>query len=269
MGFVLTLNNIKTKEMKSILLSAACLCFLHFTCEAQSNSTNNPIDKAKSTVSGVVNTVTNTVNTATGKTLTNDEIVKGLKEALSIGAKNSVAKASLTDGFYKNAKIKIPFPAEVQDVEKKVRQLGMNKECDKFVATLNKAAEMAAKDAAPIFLNAITKMSISDGLKILNGNNDAATQFLKANTTNELIVVFSPIVKKALDQVMITQYWSPIVKKYNKIPMVRPVNPDLVGYTTKKAIEGLFVLIAEEEAKIRLDPMAQITDLLKKVFGKP
>lgn len=243
-----------------------CLVVFNFVGFAQGDA-SKIINKA--TGSGVINTITNTIGSVSGKNLSNDEIIKGLKEALNIGIKNSVTKASAVNGYFKNPKIKIPFPPEVREVEKKVRQLGMNKECDKFIATLNKAAEVAAKDATPIFINAITKMTITDGLKILNGNNDAATQFLKANTRLELEAAFKPIVKKALDQVMITQYWSPIIKKYNKIPLVRPVNPDLVGYTTQKAIEGLFILVAEEEAKIRIDPMAQITDLLKKVFGKP
>ncbi len=212
-----------------------------------------------------VNQILNSVSGGHG--LSNDKIVKGLKEALSVGTKNSSAKASLPDGFYKNPKIKIPFPKEAQQMEKTLRSLGMNQEVDRFVKSLNRAAEDASKKAAPVFLKAITSMSISDGLKILKGSNSAATDYLKSATTGQLKNEFKPVVKTSLQKVEVTKYWKPLVKSYNKVPMVKKMNPDLDEYVTTRAIDGLFKLIAEEELKIRKDPAARVTELLKEVFG--
>jgi Protein of unknown function (DUF4197) len=213
------------------------------------------------------NQVMNSVTSSSGSNLSNDKIVKGLKEALTVGAKKSTEKAAVLDGFYKNPLIKIPFPKEAQQMEKSLKSIGMSKEVDKFVKTLNRAAEDASKKAAPIFIDAITKMSITDGIKILKGGNSAATDFLKAGTTSKLKSEFKPVVKASLQKVEITKQWKPLVKSYNKIPFVQKMNPDLDDYVTTKAIEGLFKLIAEEELKIRKDPKARVSDLLKEVFG--
>ena len=212
-----------------------------------------------------VNQILNSVSGGNG--LSNDKIVKGLKEALSVGTKNSTGKASIPDGFYKNPKIKIPFPKEAQQMEKTLRSMGMNSEVDRFVKSLNRAAEDASKKAAPIFLKAITSMSITDGLKILKGNNSAATDYLKSATTGQLRTEFNPVVKASLEKVEVTKYWKPLVKSYNKVPMVKKMNPDLGEYVTTRAIDGLFKLIADEELKIRKDPAARVTELLKEVFG--
>lgn len=210
---------------------------------------------------------TNTTPSNQGEGLTNNDIISGLREALKVGTNNSTASASKLDGFYKNPLIKIPFPREVRDVESTLRGMGMDKEVDKFVKTLNRAAEDAAKSAAPIFLNSIQHITINDGLTILRGGNDAATQFLKATSNAALIAAFKPIVQSSLNKVKITQYWNPLMSTYNKIPLVKKVNPDLNQYVTDKAIEGLFKLIAAEELKIRKDPAARINDILKSVFG--
>lgn len=226
---------------------------------------------AQINLKGIGGQVQNTVNTVTGggsnSNLTNDQVIKGLKEALSVGSKNATSSASKLDGFYKNPKIKIPFPKDAQKVKTTVENLGMKPQVDKFVKTLNRAAEEAAKEAAPIFLNAITTMSINDGFNILNGGDNAATNYLQSKTTPELKAKFQPVVKKAIDKVQLTKYWKPIITKYNKIPMVQKMNPDLEAYVTEKAIEGMFVLIAEEELKIRKDPAARINDILQQVFG--
>lgn len=220
-------------------------------------------------IKDIKNQVENTVNTVTGgnTNLSNDEIIRGLKEALNVGTNNSTAKASQLDGYYKNPLIKIPFPPEAQQVKTTVENLGMKPQVDKFVMTLNRAAEEAAKEAKPIFVNAITSMSIQDGLSILKGNDDAATQYLKSKTQAELNAKFSPVVKRAIQKVELTKYWKPIVTQYNKVPFVQKVNPDLDKYVTDKALEGLFKLVAEEETKIRKDPAARISDILRKVFG--
>ncbi|MFT6210413.1 MAG: hypothetical protein ACJAYA_000197 [Bacteroidia bacterium] len=200
--------------------------------------------------------------------LSEDDIIKGLKEALAVGSKNAGGSASKLDGFYKNENIKIPFPPEVNQVKTTVEKVGLKPQVDKFVETLNRAAEEAAKEAAPIFVNAITTMNISDGMNILNGGDKAATTFLQDKTTTELKGKFEPIVKAAIDKVQLTKYWNPIVNQYNRVPLVKKVNPDLEAYVLDKALAGLFTLVAEEEAKIRKDPTARVSDILKKVFGK-
>ncbi|MEO5572529.1 MAG: DUF4197 domain-containing protein [Bacteroidia bacterium] len=206
-------------------------------------------------------------NVAGGTHLSNDDIVKGLKEALNVGSKNSSAKASKVDGYYKNPLIKIPFPKEAQQMESTLKSLGQSKQVDQFVMALNRAAEDAAKKAAPIFLGAITKMTINDGVTILKGKDDAATQYLKTSTTAQLKNEFKPVIKASLSKVKITKYWNPLMSNYNKIPFVTKMNPNLDEYVTQKAMDGLFTLVAQEEAKIRKDPAAQVTDILKKVFG--
>ena len=215
-----------------------------------------------------LNNILNSVNSSLGHGLSNDDIIKGLKEALTIGSKNAGDKASKIDGFYKNNLIKIPFPSEARDMKTTLSNLGMTRQVDRFEQQLNRAAEDAAKKAAPIFLNAVSKMTINDGLAILQGKNDEATQFLKRITTNDLLKEFAPIIQKSLEKVHITRYWSPLFTSYNKVPFVKKVNPDLNAYVTQKAIDGMFILVAQEEAKIRKDPTAQVTDILKKVFKK-
>jgi hypothetical protein len=217
---------------------------------------------------GILNGNSGSNTSGTGKSpLSNEEVVRGLKDALTVGTNNSTGLASKLDGYYKNPKLFIPFPKEAKDVKTKVDALGMKSQTDKFVMTLNRAAEEAAKSAAPIFISAVKGMTITDGFAILKGGDNAATTYLKNKTTDQLKQQFTPIVKAALDKVQITKYWNPIIKKYNKIPMVKKQNPDLTAYVTDRAIAGLFVLLAEEELKIRKDPAARVTDILQKVFG--
>lgn len=239
--------------MKTLKLFSLAILLCAVSCKSQVNITD------------IINQASNVVGS--GNNLTNDEIVAGLKEALTVGTNNSTANASKINGYFGNPKIKIPFPPEAKKIEQQVRKLGMNKQVDDFVLTLNRAAEEAAKEAAPIFINAIKNLTIQDAMGILKGADDAATQYLKKNTSADLKTKFKPVVKKALQTVRITKYWNPIMTAYNKIPLHEPINPNLEEYVTQKAIDGLFVLIAEEELKIRKDPLARITDLLKKVFG--
>jgi hypothetical protein len=199
--------------------------------------------------------------------LSNDEVVKGLKEALKVGTNNSTASTAKVDGFYKNPMVKIPFPPEAAKVKSTLVNVGMKSQVDKFEMTLNRAAEEAAKEAAPIFINAITSMSIADGFNILKGADNAATSYLNSKTNAELYQKFLPVVKRATQKVSLTKAWAPLATNYNKIPGVQKQNPNLDDYVAKKAIEGLFKLIAQEELKIRKDPAARINDLLKKVFG--
>lgn len=199
--------------------------------------------------------------------LSNDEVIKGLKDALNVGSKNAGSSASKVDGFYKNEQIKIPFPPDAEKVRNTAVDLGMQKQVDDFVLSLNRAAEKAAVKSAHIFLNAITSMSIDDGLKILHGPDNAATQYLQSKTTQQLHDAFLPVVKAAIDSVQVTKYWKPLADAYNMVPGVQKVNPDLNEFVTQRALSGLFVLLAAEELKIRKNPMARVDDILKKVFG--
>jgi hypothetical protein len=202
--------------------------------------------------------------------LTNQEVISGLKDALSVGIKNSVNVTSVTDGFLKNTAIRLPFPPDALKVRQKALDLGMSGQVDKFETTLNRAAEEAVKEALPIFTNAITSMTISDGFAILNGGNGAATRYLKEKTTAQLTSAFRPRVEAAISKVQLTQYWEPIINKYNGAMTLtggQKLNPDLNQFVTERAIAGLFIMVEKEENKIRLDPMARVTDILKKVFG--
>jgi hypothetical protein len=199
--------------------------------------------------------------------LSNEEVVKGLKEALSIGTNNSSSLASKADGFYKNPRLFIPWPEEAKEMKARLIKMGFSKKIEEFELSLNRAAEEAAKKAAPVFLDAITNMSLQDGFAILKGADTAATNYLRKTTYAPLKSNFLPVVKEAIEKVKVTSYWNPLVTAYNKIPGVKKQNPDLDDYVTNKAINGLMVLIADEEIKIRRDPAARVTDLLKKVFG--
>lgn len=201
------------------------------------------------------------------KPLTTAEVGEGLKEALIKGISSGSDLASQVDGYFKNPQIKIPFPPDVKKVEDRLRQIGLGNEVDKFVMTLNRGAEDAAKEAKPIFIAAIKQMTIDDAWAILKGEPDAATQFLKRTTSGELKNKFMPVIKNSLDKVSATKYYGDIVSRYNSIPLVQKVNPDLNDYAADMAIQGLITMIANEEKNIRQDPIARTTELLKRVFG--
>ncbi|MFN5634016.1 MAG: DUF4197 domain-containing protein [Flavobacteriia bacterium] len=213
---------------------------------------------------------TTTTNTTTQPSLTNAEVISGLKEALNVGIKNSVSLTSVTDGFLKNTAIRLPFPPDAIKVKQKALDLGLSGQVEKFETTLNRAAEEATKEALPIFAEAIKNMSISDGFAILNGGDGSATKFLRDNTTQKLVAAFSPKVQAAISTVKLTEYWEPLITKYNAAMAIcggHKLNPYLYQYVTEKAFEGLLYMVAIEENKIRKDPMARVTDILQKVFG--
>lgn len=202
--------------------------------------------------------------------LTNEDVIAGLKEALVKGAEHSVDVASVTDGFWKSDRLRIPFPEEAIKVKNTLNDIGLESQVEKFELTMNRAAETAAKEAVPVFVNAIKGMTVADGFAILKGGDHAATNFLKEKTTAELTAKFRPIVEKATQQVALTSYWTPLTSAYNKATLLtggKAVDPDLDAYVTQKAIDGLFVLVADEEQKIRQDPLARTTDLLRRVFA--
>ena len=198
--------------------------------------------------------------------LTTTEIASGLKQALEVGAQNSSNQLSAVDGFFKNAAIKILLPEEALKVEKTLRDLGMGSLVDKAILSVNRAAEDASKSAATIFIDAIKAMTIQDAVGILKGGDFAATNYLKSKTTPSLIAAFKPVIQQSLDKVNATKYWSDVFNNYNKFA-TNKVNPDLSGFVTGKAIDGIFYQVSLEEQKIRKDPVARVTDLLKKVFG--
>jgi hypothetical protein len=200
--------------------------------------------------------------------LSNDEIIEGLREALTVGSNNASKAAAAVDGYYKNPKLYIPFPSEAKKMEQMLRSFGQEKLVNDFLLSLNRAAEDAAKEAAPIFVNAVKGMSIADGLSILKGNDDAATQYLKQNTQALLLDKFKPIVENSLHKVSATKYWEQLVMAYNRMPMVEKMNPNLSEYATQKAIDGIFIVVAEEELQIRKNPAARVSAILKKVFNR-
>ncbi len=207
------------------------------------------------------------VATNASNPLSNDEVIAGLKEALSIGIKNSVNLTSATDGFLKNTEIMLPFPPDAIKVKEKAMALGLSGQVEKFETTLNRAAEEATKEAIPIFIDAIKNMTVQDGFAILKGGNGSASQFLKNQTSAKLVSAFAPKVKEATSKVKLTEYWNPIITKYNALTLGNKLDPDLNAYITQKAIDGLFIMVAKEEDKIRLDPVARVSDILIKVFG--
>jgi len=199
--------------------------------------------------------------------ISNTEMVSALRDALSQGINNGADKVSKTDGYFKNTAIKILMPDDVKNVESKLRQLGMGSMVDKAILSMNRAAEQAAKESKPIFINAIKNMTITDAVSILKGSDNAATTYLRNNTSVQLTEKFTPIIDKALENTQATKYWSDVFTNYNKIPGVQKINPDLSKYVTQRALDGLFKMIADEELAIRKDPVARTTDILKKVFG--
>ena len=200
--------------------------------------------------------------------ISNGEIVNALREALQIGAKNASGKLSASNGYFGNAVVKILMPPEAKKVESALRSVGLGNTVDKTILSMNRAAEDAAVKAAPIFINAITSMSIQDGVNIVKGGSGAATAYLKSKTTTELTNSFRPVIQTSLNKLNVATTWNQVFRTYNSLPTTRnKINPDLTAYVTERALAGLFLTIADEENKIRTNPSARVTDLLKKVFG--
>lgn len=204
---------------------------------------------------------------ASNAVLSNDEVANGLKEALVKGISVGSESASKEDGFLKNELIRIALPEEFRKVEGTMRKLGLGAEVDKVLLAINRGAENAAKEAKPIFVNAIKQLTIQDAFSILRGEEDAATQFLRRTTSDQLAVLFQPHIQESLNQVGATRYYTDLVKAYNAIPSTKNLNPDLNAYVTEKALDGLFILIANEEKNIRENPLERTTVLMRRVFA--
>lgn len=205
---------------------------------------------------------------STSKSLSSLDISNGLKEALNKGIEKQVTKLTAVDGFYKNEMVKILLPAELQKVDKTLRKIGLSSLADKGILMLNRAAEDAVKESTPIFVDAVKKMTFTDAKNILMGSDNAATNYLQTSTTTPLYAKFNPVIQSSFAKVGADKVWATIIKKYNSLPLVSKVNPDLTDYTTNKALEGVFKMIAVEEKTIRTDLNSRTSGLLKKVFAK-
>ena len=202
----------------------------------------------------------------TTKELSKSEIASGLKEALEVGASNSSELASEKGGFNKNNLIRFPFPAEAEEMKSTLIKVGLKLQVKQFEVSLNSAAEEASKFAKEIFITAVKNMTITDAFKILKGEDDAATIYLKKQTSKELYTKFKPVVKNAIEKVHVTKYWNQLSLRYNALPMTNKVNTDIQDYVSNKTIDGLFILIAKEEKNIRNNPDARTSELLQRVF---
>jgi hypothetical protein len=195
------------------------------------------------------------------------DIAGGLKEALNKGITQQVSKLTAVDGFYRNEAVKILMPAELQKVDATLRKIGLSSLADEGIKVLNRAAEDAVKEATPIFVSAVRNMSFTDAKNILLGNDSAATSYLQNSTTTALYGKFNPVIKSSFEKVGADVIWTKIINKYNTIPLVKKVNPDLTDYTTNQALAGVFKMIAVEEKEIRNNINERTTPLLKSVFA--
>lgn len=201
--------------------------------------------------------------------LSQDQIGKGLKEALDKGIQEQVSQLAKPDGFFKNEMVKIMLPEELQKVDKTLRAMGMGNVADQGLQLLNRAAEDAVKEATPIFVQAIKDLTFTDAKNILLGGQSSATTYLKEKTSKQLASKFAPIIEESLSQVGATKVWEGIFTKYNSLPLVSPVEPNLTNYVTTKTMDGVFTMIAVEENNIRGNKdNSRSTNVLKEVFGK-
>lgn len=199
--------------------------------------------------------------------ISNLDISSGLKEALTNGIEKQVSKLTKTDGFFKNEAVKILLPTELKTVDTKLRAIGLGNLADEGLRILNRAAEDAVQEATPIFVNAVKQMSFNDAKSILMGNNMAATSYLEKTTSSDLYDKFNPVIQNSFSKVGADKVWSNIITKYNAIPFVTKINPNLIDYTTKEAMNGVFKMIAVEEKDIRTNLKARSSSVLQKVFA--
>jgi hypothetical protein len=208
--------------------------------------------------------VTGAVKTGGGS-----DVAAGLKEALATGTGKAVQSLSKTDGYFADAAVKILMPEKMQQAAELLKKAGHQKEVDDFILSMNRAAEQAAPKARPIFEEAVKNMSFEDAQKILNGGNTAATDYFKAKTSSQLTQAFKPVVADSMNQVGVTRSYKALTDRYTSmVPFGKMDSLDLDSYVTRKSLDGLFLKVGQEEAKIRTNPAARTTDLLKKVFSK-
>ena len=199
--------------------------------------------------------------------LTNKDATTGLREALTQGAGKAVDLLGRNDGFMGNPKVKIPLPESVQKVEGMMRKLGMSKQADELLTTINRAAEAAVPEAKTLLVDSIKKMSVEDAKGILSGGDDAATQYFRRTTSAPLAAKFKPIVQKAITKVKLAEKYDQVAGKAAKFGLVKEEDSHLQDYVTQKTLDGLYLMIAEEEKLIRKNPAEAAGKLAKKVFG--
>lgn len=199
--------------------------------------------------------------------ITNQEAASGLKAALEKGSQAAVAALGKTDGFFGNAKVKIPLPESAQRAEKLMRGVGMGKYADELILTINRAAEAAVPEAKQLFVDAAKKMTVQDAKGILTGGESSGTEYFKRATSDQLRAKFLPIVQKATAKVKLADKYNQYAEKGVKFGLVKKEDANLDSYVTQKALDGLFVMVAEEEKKIRQDPVGSASSIIRKVFG--
>lgn len=200
-------------------------------------------------------------------TLSEEKIIAGLREALDIGTKKAVEKVSKLDGYHLNPAIMIPFPPKIEKAASALRKIGMGKELDRFVLSMNRAAERAAPRAVDIFVSAISEMNISEARAILKGNDTAATEYFRTRTEEKLGALFRPEISASMDKVGVTRNFKSLMKRYASLPLVKEEYIDLDEYVTREALDGLFHMVGQEEKLIRKDPGARVSSLLREVFA--
>ena len=227
-------------------LTIICLSFITFSCAELQDVVNSlPTETTNGTL----------------------DIAGGLRQALDLGIDKQVSKLTQKDGFYKNNLVKIVMPDELQKVDEALRKIGLGSLADEGIKALNRAAEDAVKEATPIFIEAVKTITFNDTKNILLGNDKAATNYLKSRTNSALYHKFNPVIKSSFSKVGADQIWTNIINKYNTIPFVNKVNPDLTDYVTNEALKGVYIMIAVEEKKIRTNINSRTTNLLRQVFA--
>jgi hypothetical protein len=241
------------------------------TTTSTSTSTSTTIANTdNSTVDGIIGTIGGLLDGSSGSgsgSMTNDLAARGLKEALNLGTAAASNNLGKVDGFLANAAVKILFPPEAKKLESTLRSIGMGSVCDQVITSVNHAAEGAVVEAKPIFLAAITQMTLTDAISILTGGQDAATQYLMRTSGQALMEKFQPIIQSNLNRTQATQYWGQAMTAYNSVPFVQKINPNLSQFVTQKATEGIFLMVAEEEKKIRANPLERVGGIIQDVFG--
>jgi hypothetical protein len=248
--------------MKKIMIGIIAVALL-----ASAAAATNLLDRVKD-LTGRKDKESSAGAPAQGGSLDKETVAAGLKEALSVGSQNAVKIVSQADGYFKNPAIKIPLPEKVRKAERPLRKIGLGKQVDEFIVTMNRAAEKAAPAAKDIFIGAVKEMTIQDAVGILRGGDTAATEYMRSKTHDRLYAAFKPSVSKAVMDVGVTKSYQQLVGKAKKSRLIKDESLDLDHHVTSKALDGLFYMVAQEEKKIRKDPVAQVTDLLKKVFKK-
>lgn len=263
--FILLLNSIEAqswKKTKRTTITTETSKTASKSSYSQSTDSGSAMGNVMESLGGLLGG-----SSSSSGSMTNELAANGLKQALSAGTDLAANNLGQIDGFLANAAVKILFPPEARKIESTLRSLGMGSVCDQVITSVNRAAEAAVVEAKPIFVEAIKQMTITDAINILTGDKDAATQYLQRTSGQVLIAKFEPIIQSNLQKANATKYWSDAIKAYNALPFVQKMNPNLSQYVTQKATDGIFLMVAIEEGKIRENPAQRVGSVLQDVFG--